>query len=35
MSRLWRGVLEEFADRLDIPVGTPTITLRESGTPMV
>lgn len=34
-SRLWRGVLEEYADRLDIPDGTPTITLREGGTPMV
>jgi threonine synthase len=34
-SRQWRGVLEEYADRLDIPEGTPTITLREGGTPMV
>ncbi|MEP6817835.1 MAG: threonine synthase [Marmoricola sp.] len=31
----WRGVIEEFRDRLDIPDGTPTITLREGGTPMV
>ena len=31
----WRGVLEEYGDRLDIPDGTPTITLREGGTPMV
>jgi len=31
----WRGVIEEFRDRLDIPAGTPTITLREGGTPMV
>src|SRR5436190_4349704 len=29
------GVLEEFRDRLDIPDGTPTITLREGGTPLV
>ncbi|MGN6162733.1 MAG: threonine synthase, partial [Marmoricola sp.] len=35
VSRQWRGVLEEYADRLDIPEGTPTITLREGGTPMV
>lgn len=35
VSRLWRGVLEEYADRLDIPDGTPAITLREGGTPMV
>ena len=34
-SRQWRGVLEEYGDRLDIPAGTPTITLREGGTPMV
>src|SRR3954454_16197128 len=35
MSRPWMGVLEEYRDRLDIPAGTPTITLREGGTPMV
>ncbi|MBV9831044.1 MAG: threonine synthase [Marmoricola sp.] len=35
MSHQWRGVLEEYGDRLDIPDGTPTITLREGGTPMV
>src|SRR5689334_11507273 len=29
------GVIEEYRDRLDIPEGTPTITLREGGTPMV
>ena len=34
-SRQWRGVLEEYADRLDIPEGTPTVTLREGGTPLV
>jgi threonine synthase len=34
-SRQWRGVLEEYADRLDIPAGTPIVTLREGGTPMV
>ena len=28
-------MLEEYGDRLDIPDGTPTITLREGGTPMV
>ncbi|MCW2779998.1 MAG: L-threonine synthase [Marmoricola sp.] len=31
----WRGVIEEYRDRLDLPEGTPTITLREGGTPMV
>jgi threonine synthase len=34
-SRQWRGVIEEYRDRLQIPEGTPTITLREGGTPMV
>ncbi len=34
-SRQWRGVIEEYRDRLDIPEGTPTITLGEGGTPMV
>ena len=29
------GVIEEYGDRLDIPDGTPTITLREGGTPLV
>ncbi len=31
----WRGVLEEYGDWLDIPDATPTITLREGGTPLV
>src|SRR3954465_2781249 len=31
----WRGVLEEYGDRLDVPDSTPTITLREGGTPLV
>jgi threonine synthase len=35
MAHLWRGVIEEYRDRLDLPEGTPTITLREGGTPMV
>ena len=34
-SRQWRGVIEEYRGRLDIPAGTPTITLREGGTPLV
>ncbi len=28
-------MIEEYRDRLDLPDGTPTITLREGGTPMV
>ena len=35
MTHQWRGVIEEYRDRLDLPDGTPTITLREGGTPMV
>src|SRR4051812_43160664 len=35
MSRAWMGVLEEYRERLDIPDGTPTVTLREGGTPLV
>jgi threonine synthase len=31
----WRGVIEEYSDWLDLPDGTPTITLREGGTPLV
>ncbi len=31
----WRGVIEEYRDWLDIPDDTPTITLREGGTPLV
>jgi threonine synthase len=34
-SRQWRGVIEEYGHRLDIPAGTPTITLGEGGTPIV
>ncbi|MDN5894908.1 MAG: threonine synthase, partial [Nocardioides sp.] len=31
----WRGVIEEYRELLDIPKGTPAITLREGGTPLV
>jgi threonine synthase len=31
----WRGVMEEYGDRLSVPDGTPVITLREGGTPLV
>jgi threonine synthase len=33
--RLWRGVIEEYRDLLQIPEGTPAVTLREGGTPLV
>ena len=34
-TRQWRGVMEEYADWLDLPDGTPVVTLREGGTPLV
>jgi threonine synthase len=35
MAHQWRGVIEEYADLLPLPEGTPTHTLREGGTPLV
>ncbi len=34
-SRAWRGVIEEYRDRLPVSASTPVITLREGGTPLV
>ena len=34
-SRQWRGVLHEYADRLDISEATPIVTLGEGGTPLI
>jgi threonine synthase len=31
----WRGVIEEYREWLPIPDDTPTLTLREGGTPLV
>jgi threonine synthase len=31
----WRGVIEEYRDRLPVRAGTPVITLCEGGTPLV
>ena len=31
----WRGVIEEYRDRCRSPTGTPVVTLREGGTPLV
>ncbi len=31
----WRGVITEYADRLPMLAGAPTITLREGGTPLI
>ena len=31
----WRGVIEEYRDRLPVTASTPVISLREGGTPLV
>ncbi len=35
MSRAWRGVIEEYRDRLPVTTRTPVVTLLEGGTPLV
>ena len=35
MATLWRGVIEEYRDRLPVTRSTPVITLHEGGTPLV
>ena len=35
MSRAWRGLIEEYRDRLPVTPKTPVITLLEGGTPLV
>lgn len=32
---LWRGVIEEYRDRLPVTAATPVVTLEEGGTPLV
>ncbi|WP_344259015.1 threonine synthase [Streptomyces sodiiphilus] len=34
-SRQWRGLIEEYRDRLPVGPTTPVVTLREGGTPLV
>jgi threonine synthase len=34
-TRQWRGVIEEYRDRLPVTQATPVVTLREGGTPLV
>ncbi|GLI25996.1 threonine synthase [Agromyces rhizosphaerae] len=34
-SRQWRGVIREYADRLDVSDATPIVTLGEGGTPLI
>ena len=35
MAHQWRGLIEEYRDRLPVTDETPVITLREGGTPLV
>lgn len=35
MARLWRGVIEEYRERLPISPTTPVVTLQEGGTPLL
>lgn len=34
-SRQWRGVIHEYADRLDVSAKTPVVSLGEGGTPLI
>ncbi|MGM0819639.1 MAG: threonine synthase [Actinomycetota bacterium] len=34
-GRQWRGVIEEYRDRLPVSDATPVVTLREGGTPLI
>ncbi|WP_165984991.1 threonine synthase [Streptomyces sp. YIM 98790] len=34
-SRQWRGLIEEYRERLPVDSRTPVVTLREGGTPLV
>lgn len=35
MAHQWRGVIEEYRDRLPVSANTPVVSLREGGTPLV
>jgi threonine synthase len=35
MAHQWRGLIEEYRDRLPVSAATPVVTLREGGTPLV
>ena len=35
MAHVWRGLIEEYRDRLPVTDSTPVVTLREGGTPLV
>jgi threonine synthase len=35
MAHVWRGLIEEYRDRLPVTDSTPVVSLREGGTPLV
>jgi threonine synthase len=35
VARTWRGVIQEYRDRLPVGSATPIVTLGEGGTPLV
>ena len=35
MAEIWRGVIQEYRDRLPVTEATPVVTLGEGGTPLV
>jgi len=35
VAHQWRGVIEEYRDRLPVTSSTPVVTLREGGTPLI
>ncbi len=35
MSHVWRGIIEEYRDRMPVAPDTPVVTLREGGTPLI
>ena len=35
MAHVWRGLIEEYRDRLPVSDATPVVSLREGGTPLV
>lgn len=35
MAHVWRGIIEEYRDRMPVSDDTPVVTLREGGTPLI
>jgi threonine synthase len=34
-AHVWRGIIEEYTDRMPVTSATPVVTLREGGTPLI